>query len=621
MKDIGLGILDPYTVVISLAVFVLANVIFGYPIPVDTTTTAQLFFSLVILTGYIYFARSLARFPILALKALIYINEKHKIFQFDLFRGIRVLIHFPFSKWERATAAISGLITSLTFTPFVFFFYWCYLVINFSGKAYEDIEPNSKLGKLTQNPLIRFFLSFLDRASILLIAFIAMIPTVQIYAQAIGAIGIFLMLVIFLLKGNFSALLTDELAKKLEEKLGIKKSDDEYEDEQVKDDDSYLRRGDDIKVAVSYCLICQKTCTADESGVLPKLCSLDCQQKWFVIWEKDWCIRNGLERQLINQLRHIGYENFEQIEQVIKQLENLKSHQAIWALLAITRDIDALPPQKYFKGCQEMVLYSLTFLVREKESALNILNACILDENIAVVRMVVHLLAEEVPLERIQATKIADHMESLLDKSDWDTVKMTAKMLGKLGRRAPLVRYVEAIAREEGNNDDPLRHFINILAEMRPPAVSALKRLQLNKNPNVRDITNYALLDLKYRLEKEDSSLINNPKSPIFDIQEPNLAIHNIKCPQCDHQISIYRLKNIYIVGQSKVALASILWLKPKLIIECFNCYQYIHIHFDKFSEPNLTKSDVEIMQQAYHHSLEQQRYGDPYEKKTPYSV
>jgi hypothetical protein len=52
MTDIGFGLIDRRTVLVVLISWVLAQVLFGLQLPVNTSSISGLFIDLVLLTGY-----------------------------------------------------------------------------------------------------------------------------------------------------------------------------------------------------------------------------------------------------------------------------------------------------------------------------------------------------------------------------------------------------------------------------------------------------------------------------------------------------------------------------------------------------------------------------------------
>lgn len=203
MKDIGLGIFDPYTVVIVLITLVLSQVLLGYQIPLNTTDATQLFVSLTLFTGYIYAARSVIRLPVAIIKATIYIHDSLKLT--DNLRHIE-------SGSQKIMRLLKKLARWIWYMPRVIV-HSLSIILDFSGNLYADTTSRGALRPLVENLFIRHGLTMLDRISIVLIAFLAVLPAFQKYFQMTAVIGLVVMTFVFILKGNFSALLVDSLGK------------------------------------------------------------------------------------------------------------------------------------------------------------------------------------------------------------------------------------------------------------------------------------------------------------------------------------------------------------------------------------------------------------------------
>ena len=205
MKDIGLGILDPYTVVIVLITLVLAQVLFGYQIPLDSTNAMQLFVSLVLFTGYIYAARSLVRLPIAAIRATILVNNSF---------GVSHDSKSDQNGFKRIKRIFTNLLGSILHLPLILG-YWLLISLEFSSDRFT----------LRANFLVRYVLAILDRLSLIFITALAIMPEFQKYFQSFSIAGLVLMMFIFIMKGDFSALLADSLAKaspsKVEENVSL----------------------------------------------------------------------------------------------------------------------------------------------------------------------------------------------------------------------------------------------------------------------------------------------------------------------------------------------------------------------------------------------------------------
>jgi len=199
MKDIGFGILNPYTVVITFVVLVLAQTLFGYPIPFDLSNASQLFVGLVLFTGYLYTAQSLVRLPIATVAVRLWLKKSWKLaeeYKTDL-RG-----------WQRVKYKFRTSFKLLRQSP-LFIGYWFLFVINFT----EEFNKHRKEIGIFPSLL----LAILDRLALVLIVFLAVLPQFKTYFQPFAIAGLFLLIVTFIFKGNFVGLLNDEI-KKEEEK-------------------------------------------------------------------------------------------------------------------------------------------------------------------------------------------------------------------------------------------------------------------------------------------------------------------------------------------------------------------------------------------------------------------
>lgn len=199
MKDIGYGILNPYTITIVFIVFVLAQTLFGYPIPFELSNATQLFIGLVLFTGYLYAAQSLVRLPIATIVARLWIKKSWKTeeeFKTDL-RG-----------WLRFKYNIRTSFKLLRRSP-LFIGYWFLFVTNFTEMFNKHAKENGIFSSL--------LLAILDRLALVLIVFLAVLPQFKEYFQMLAIVGLILLVITFILKGNFVGLLNDEI-KKEEEK-------------------------------------------------------------------------------------------------------------------------------------------------------------------------------------------------------------------------------------------------------------------------------------------------------------------------------------------------------------------------------------------------------------------
>lgn len=230
MTDIGFGLIDRRTVIIVLFTLVLASILFGYQIPVDIQNVGNLFVDLVVLTGYIYLARTIYRLPVaLFVSIIIDINiyskrskredkKDENESQASDKNGNTV-----FRKLGRFIGkSIIWVILLIINLPF-FIISLLYLILTFGEYVEKDYELISAMPSKVQNfyyknyssaKAIKAFFGILDRIGIVCVAAIATIPYFGNLVKIIGVSGLVAMVTIFTLRGDFTALIKDVLETK-----------------------------------------------------------------------------------------------------------------------------------------------------------------------------------------------------------------------------------------------------------------------------------------------------------------------------------------------------------------------------------------------------------------------
>ena len=581
MKDIGLGILDPYTVVIVLVTLVLAQVLLGYPVPLDTTNATSLFISLVLFTGYIYAARSLVRLPFVAVYAMLYLHDLNTSF----------LAPFkPLERgwWRAFRVFFANLFFSIVYLP-VLLLYVLVFALNFASTSPKPLKPYGKLKPLLENSKLQTTLILFDRLSVAFIALVAVLPAARALVPLAGVAGLVFMLFVYVLKGSFAALIADALEKGTETQPGEGEVAEIVTEPMPVGADAHVTRLDGIQVTASHCLVCGKTSTANEDGRVPKLCSLECELKWYASWDKDWCIRDGEARQLLNQVRRSQYADLQMVKDAAEQLQTLPGREAIWALMAMVRDTEALPISIGLNDTLHTApRAALEFLVEKRSSAVSMLNACLLDENPAVVRESIRLLAQKVPVNLLKV----EALSTLLKSRDWEILQHAITVAGKLGQRSELLTLAE-------NNNFKWEYeeyaVIEALAGMNPPAIYELKRLQRHRSFNIRENATGALHNLRYRLQQEDPHIAESPDSPLYDIEEPSLVVEKVACPRCKRRFPVDVPKEVDILKIDLATWRDKLSRKTKLIVECPRCHRDIFVDTGQ----STSRQMVEAMAQA----------------------
>lgn len=168
-----------------------------------------------------------------------------------------------------------------------------------------------------------------------------------------------------------------------------------------------VKEGKKILAKYSACLICGKKCTEDGFGRVPQLCSIECRQKWYGSWDKDWCIGVGEERAISDSLRATGYSNLEEFNKGVETLGKIEFHskdgdftrRKFWALLAITRDLSVELDQvseSYLNIKREAVRSALDRWVGRDQELSGDLYIALLDECVDVVYLTLNLISNNI---------------------------------------------------------------------------------------------------------------------------------------------------------------------------------------------------------------------------------
>lgn len=214
--DIGFGLIDRRTVIVVLFSMIIAQALWNLQIPLDTSNVGRLFVDLVLLTGYLYLSRSIYRFPVAFIASLFMMGE--------ILRGISSLTHELLESLNSQTdksiftalKKLGALFLLYVGAPIGAVFALPLLIFSFG----QWIEVRSKRGDYDGwgTRLLAMFLGTLDRAGVIAIAVLATVPNFRFVVNAIGIAGLIGMVVVFTIRGDFTALVRDILEKKEHDK-------------------------------------------------------------------------------------------------------------------------------------------------------------------------------------------------------------------------------------------------------------------------------------------------------------------------------------------------------------------------------------------------------------------
>jgi hypothetical protein len=193
MTDLGFGLAERRSVLIILFTFVVSTLLFGNTIPINTSTATDAFTGLVILTGFIYFFRTISRLVLILIYTLI-------IMPFDIYKEFRNNYDKTMSKREKFVVLATGLKDSLFFRflgPLFQFRNWHF------RQNYNQYFVHEHFGL--------GILGIIDRALLIIISFVSTLPMMSVTVSMVGLIGIVLLLVIYAISGRFTFILKDAL--------------------------------------------------------------------------------------------------------------------------------------------------------------------------------------------------------------------------------------------------------------------------------------------------------------------------------------------------------------------------------------------------------------------------
>jgi hypothetical protein len=211
MNDLGFGILDRRTVIVSLLTIVIVNVFFQFALPIRISNAGEFFIDLVLFTGYLYLARSLLRLLIPIIFTLIN-TPIDRVRNFTWSQRISEMIEKKnVGKLKIAVYKIVHvLIYSIKSVLFVITIMPIVVLFNSSDVEAQIIKLESKRETTRRATIIRF----VDRIGLIAIVIFATMPNYIATAKKVGAFGLIVMIFIYLLKGDFTFFIRDKITEK-----------------------------------------------------------------------------------------------------------------------------------------------------------------------------------------------------------------------------------------------------------------------------------------------------------------------------------------------------------------------------------------------------------------------
>jgi len=211
MKDLGFGILDRRTIIVTLILIAIANAFFQFDLPVRIDNTGNFFTDLVVMTGYLYLARSLVRVLIVTIYFLI--SEPFRsAYEFKQSQKNNEAVKNNTD--SRLKAIIYKIVGMLKYS--IKSAYFTILIIPFFIFGSSDFEARLIEFENAKNAIIvRYatFFRFIERVSLIAIVAFATMPNYKLVAYRAGVIGLLLMMIIYIFKGDFTFIIKDKIEK------------------------------------------------------------------------------------------------------------------------------------------------------------------------------------------------------------------------------------------------------------------------------------------------------------------------------------------------------------------------------------------------------------------------
>lgn len=224
--QIGFGLIDRRTAIVVLFTMVIALAAFQLQVPIDQTSLITVFVSFVLLTGYLYLARCIYRFPVAVLCSVAFVvtelkpdrsrSDKRESEEREPDSATPNGVE-PGKPKIRVNKIFRVLLLLLAVTVGLPVFI-SYLVLTF-GEWIEEDRP-SFLDRRFIASVGRIF-SILDRIGLIVISALATIPTLQSYVRFLGVTGLAVMVVVYTLRGDFTSLVRDFITIEEEERRQV----------------------------------------------------------------------------------------------------------------------------------------------------------------------------------------------------------------------------------------------------------------------------------------------------------------------------------------------------------------------------------------------------------------
>jgi hypothetical protein len=189
----------------------------GNQLPVNTGDAKELFVSIVLFTGFILLSYSIYRLPFAIIYALVRGGSAS-------YESAKDVVIYAFNKdksrWRYAkfvgSAVLRILVTAIylvTLLPLLLFIFGKWIDdVNFHQMSQNQLSTASN-ERVKKEHLIKSVVRFFDRLGIIGITFWATLPQMTPQVKIIGLLGLGFAILIYLIRGDFSFVLKDNIGE------------------------------------------------------------------------------------------------------------------------------------------------------------------------------------------------------------------------------------------------------------------------------------------------------------------------------------------------------------------------------------------------------------------------
>lgn len=213
MTDLGFGFVDRRSVLVILFSLGISYLVFGNSIPINTSNAITAFLSLVVITGFIYAARSVLRLILAVLSTLLLIVVDFSRVLYNNIRANRSRDQHRSAIGEVKEVVVQDFLRGFL-RPILRNRDWNFIQREgFHQPWYPGLYISSGLVPDVRFDPLLGILGIIDRAFLIAISIGITLEPISQRLQALGLLGVIVLLVVWILTGTFTLVIDDATHK------------------------------------------------------------------------------------------------------------------------------------------------------------------------------------------------------------------------------------------------------------------------------------------------------------------------------------------------------------------------------------------------------------------------